>query len=225
LVWDGWCQHGAAALKKGHNCVVFDRSPKTVDELAKEKAAGALRSKSWLEKLAKPRAIWLMVPAAVLTARSLICCLTSMQGDILIDGGNFLLRGRTSGGQRNSLPKRSTMWMWAPAEASGAWSELCMMIGGETEIIKRLDPIFATLAPGGDIPRSVGREKIDGNRRTRLPALRPKWGAGHFVKMVHNGMEYRSDMAAYAEGLAILRSANRRQVKRTEQVDAETRAP
>ncbi len=113
-------------IKKGHNCVVFDRSPIVVDDLVKEKATGTASLAELVEKLAKPRAIWLMVPAAVVDdtiAELLIFCLTSRPGTFLSTGGTPIM-WTTSGGQRNSLPGRSTMWMWAPAEVSGAWSEV-----------------------------------------------------------------------------------------------------
>jgi len=194
-------------IKKGHNCVVFDRSPKTVDELAKEKAAGAASLKELVEKLAKPRAIWLMVPAAVVdsTIADLLPYLDA--GDILIDGGNSYYVDDIRRAKELTSQKIHYVDVGTSGGVWGLERGYCMMIGGETEIIKRLDPIFATLAPGmGDIPRSVGREKIDGTAEQGYLHCGPN-GAGHFVKMVHNGMEY-GIMAAYAEGLAILRSAN-----------------
>jgi len=194
-------------IKKGHNCVVFDRSPKTVDELAKEKAAGAASLKELVEKLAKPRAIWLMVPAAVVdsTIADLLPYLDA--GDILIDGGNSYYVDDIRRAKELTSQKIHYVDVGTSGGVWGLERGYCMMIGGETETIKRLDPIFATLAPGmGDIPRSVGREKIDGTAEQGYLHCGPN-GAGHFVKMVHNGMEY-GIMAAYAEGLAILRSAN-----------------
>jgi 6-phosphogluconate dehydrogenase len=194
-------------IEKGHNCVVFDRSPKVVDDLIKEKATGAASPAELVEKLAKPRAIWLMVPAAVVddTIADLLPHLEA--GDILIDGGNSyyvddIRRAKGLTPQRIHYVDVGT--------SGGVWGlerGYCMMIGGETEIIKRLDTIFATLAPGmGEISRTVGREKIDGTAEQGYLHCGPN-GAGHFVKMVHNGMEY-GIMAAYAEGLAILRAAN-----------------
>jgi 6-phosphogluconate dehydrogenase len=207
-------------IKKGHNCVVFDRSPKTVDELAKEKAAGAASLKELVEKLVKPRAIWLMVPAAVVdsTIADLLPYLDA--GDILIDGGNSYYVDDIR--RAKELTSRKIHYVDV-GTSGGVWGlerGYCMMIGGETEIIKRLDPIFAVLAPGvGDIPRTVGREKIDGTAEQGYLHCGPN-GAGHFVKMVHNGMEY-GIMAAYAEGLAILRGADIG--KRADgEVDAET---
>ncbi len=194
-------------IKKGHNCVVFDRLPKSVDELVKEKATAAGSLAELVEELAKPRAIWLMVPAAVVddTIADLLPRLEA--GDILIDGGNSyyvddIRRAKDLAHQKIHYVDVGT--------SGGVWGlerGYCMMIGGETEIIQRLDPIFATLAPGmGDIPRTIGREKIDGTAEEGYLHCGPN-GAGHFVKMVHNGMEY-GIMAAYAEGLAILRAAN-----------------
>jgi len=194
-------------IKKGHNCVVFDRSPKAVDDLVKEKATGAASLAELVAKLAKPRAIWLMVPAAVVddTIADLLPHLEA--GDILIDGGNSYYVDDIR--RAKDLTHRKIHYVDV-GTSGGVWGQergYCMMIGGETEIIERLDPIFATLAPGvGDIPRTVGREKIDGTAEHGYLQCGPN-GAGHFVKMVHNGMEY-GIMAAYAEGLAILRSAN-----------------
>ena len=194
-------------VKKGHNCVVFDRSPKTVDELAKEKATGTASLKELVEKLAKPRAIWLMVPAAVVdsTIADLLPYLDA--GDIFIDGGNSYYVDDIR--RAKELTSRKIHYVDV-GTSGGVWGlerGYCMMIGGETEVVKRLDPIFAALAPGmGDIPRTVGREKIDGTAEQGYLHCGPN-GAGHFVKMVHNGMEY-GIMAAYAEGLAILRGAD-----------------
>jgi len=194
-------------VKKGHNCVVFDRSPKTVDDLVKEKATGAASLKELVEKLAKPRAIWLMVPAAVVdsTIADLLPYLDA--GDIFIDGGNSYYVDDIR--RAKELTSRKIHYVDV-GTSGGVWGlerGYCMMIGGETEVVKRLDPIFAALAPGmGDIPRTVGREKIDGTAEQGYLHCGPN-GAGHFVKMVHNGMEY-GIMAAYAEGLAILRGAD-----------------
>jgi 6-phosphogluconate dehydrogenase len=194
-------------IKKGHNCVVFDRSPKVVDDLVKEKATGAASLSELVEKLAKPRAIWLMVPAAFVddTIADLLPHLEA--GDILIDGGNSYYVDDIR--RAKELTPRKIHYVDV-GTSGGVWGlerGYCMMIGGETEIIRRLDPIFATLAPGmGEVARTVGREKIDGTAEQGYLHCGPN-GAGHFVKMVHNGMEY-GIMAAYAEGLAILRSAN-----------------
>jgi 6-phosphogluconate dehydrogenase len=178
-----------------------------VNELVKEKAIGATSLADVVKKLERPRAIWLMVPAAVVddTVADLSPHLEA--GDILIDGGNSyyvddLRRAKQLAPQKIHYVDVGT--------SGGVWGlerGYCMMIGGETEVIQRLDPIFAALAPGiGDIPRSVGRDKIKGTAEQGYLHCGPS-GAGHFVKMVHNGMEY-GIMAAYAEGLAILRKAN-----------------
>ncbi len=150
-------------IKKGHNCVVFDRSPKTVDELVKEKAVGAASLKDLVEKLAKPRAIWLMVPAAVVdsTIADLLPYLDA--GDILIDGGNSYYVDDIRRAKELTIRKIHYVDVGTSGGVWGLERGYCMMIGGETDVVKRLDPIFAVLAPGmGDIPRSVGREKIDG---------------------------------------------------------------
>jgi 6-phosphogluconate dehydrogenase len=194
-------------IRKGHRCVVFNRSAQAVNELVKEKAIGATSLADVVKKLERPRAIWLMVPAAVVddTVADLSPHLEA--GDILIDGGNSyyvddLRRAKQLAPQKIHYVDVGT--------SGGVWGlerGYCMMIGGETEVIQRLDPIFAALAPGiGDIPRSVGRDKIKGTAEQGYLHCGPS-GAGHFVKMVHNGMEY-GIMAAYAEGLAILRKAN-----------------
>jgi 6-phosphogluconate dehydrogenase len=175
--------------------------------LVKEKAAGAASLAELVEKLAKPRAIWLMVPAAVVddTLADLLPRLEA--GDILIDGGNSYYVDDIRRAKDLTHQKIHYVDVGTSGGVWGLERGYCMMIGGETEIIKRLDPIFATLAPGmSDIPRTIGREKIDGTAEQGYLHCGPN-GAGHFVKMVHNGMEY-GIMAAYAEGLAILRAAN-----------------
>ena len=194
-------------ISKGHNCVVFDRSPQAVSELVKEKAAGAASLADFVKKIEKPRAIWLMVPAAVVdqTIADLLSHLEA--GDILIDGGNSyyvddLRRAKELAPKRIHYVDVGT--------SGGVWGlerGYCMMIGGENGVIQRLDPIFSALAPGiGDIPRTPGRDKIGGTAEQGYLHCGQN-GAGHFVKMVHNGIEY-GIMAAYAEGLSILRSAN-----------------
>jgi len=194
-------------IRKGHSCVVFNRSPQPVEELVKEKAIGATSLADVVKKLEQPRAIWMMVPAAVVddTIADLSPHLES--GDILIDGGNSyyiddLRRAKRLASQNVHYVDVGT--------GGGVWGlerGYCMMIGGETEVVQRLDPIFAALAPGlGDIPRTAGREKIDGTAEQGYLHCGPN-GAGHFVKMVHNGIEY-GVMAAYAEGISILRKAN-----------------
>ena len=194
-------------INKGHNCVVFDRSPKVVNELVKEKATGVASLKELVEKLEKPRAIWLMVPAAVVDNMIADLLPHLEAGDILIDGGNSYYVDDIR--RAKQLAPRKVHYVDV-GTSGGVWGlerGYCMMIGGESEVVKRLDPIFATLAPGmGDVPRTAGRDKIEGTAEQGYLHCGPN-GAGHFVKMVHNGMEY-GIMAAYAEGLAILRSAN-----------------
>jgi 6-phosphogluconate dehydrogenase len=194
-------------MNKGHSCVVFDRSPKAVGELVKEKAEGAASLAEFLEKLKQPRAIWLMVPAAVVdgTISDLLPQLDA--GDILIDGGNSYYVDDIRRAQELTLKKIHYVDVGTSGGVYGLERGYCMMIGGENEVIKRLDPIFASLAPGmGDVPRTAGRENVEGTAEQGYLHCGPN-GAGHFVKMVHNGIEY-GIMAAYAEGLGILRSAN-----------------
>jgi 6-phosphogluconate dehydrogenase len=206
-------------IQKGHDCVVFDRSPKTVEEMAKEKAVGAASVADLVKKLAPPRAIWLMVPAAAVdqTIADLLPDLAA--GDILIDGGNSyyvddIRRAKELAPQRIHYVDVGT--------SGGVWGlarGYCMMIGGDQDVVRHLDPIFSALAPGrGDIARTPGRETVGGTAENGYLHCGPN-GAGHFVKMVHNGIEY-GIMAAYAEGLAVLRSAD--VGKRQAQVDAET---
>ena len=206
-------------LKGGHQCVVFDQSPKAVEELAKEKAEGSSSLSDFVKKLEKPRAVWLMVPAAAVdgTIAELLPHLEA--GDIVIDGGNSyyvddIRRSKELSGKHIHYVDVGT--------SGGVWGlerGYCMMIGGETEVVKRLDPIFATLAPGrGNLTRTPGREQLDGTAEQGYLHCGPN-GAGHFVKMVHNGIEY-GIMAAYAEGLSILRDAN--VGKKKDAIDAET---
>jgi len=194
-------------LKGGHQCVVFDRSPKTVNDLVQKKATGSSSLQELTGKLNKPRAIWLMVPAAVVdqTIADLVPHLEA--GDIIVDGGNSYYIDDIR--RANELAAKKIHYIDV-GTSGGVWGlerGYCMMIGGEAQNVKQLDPIFATLAPGmGDIPRTPGREKLDGTAEHGYLYCGPS-GAGHFVKMVHNGIEYGL-MAAYAEGLGILRGAN-----------------
>ncbi len=206
-------------LRGGHQCVVFNRSPKPVEELVKEKATGAADLGDLVKKLAKPRALWLMVPAAAVdqTIADLMPFLES--GDILIDGGNSYYIDDIR--RAKDLAAKGIHYLDV-GTSGGVWGldrGYCMMIGGEPDSVKHLDPIFKTLAPGaGDIARTPGREKLNGTAEQGYLNCGPN-GAGHFVKMVHNGIEYGL-MAAYAEGLSILRSAN--VGKNQGAVDAET---
>src|SRR2546425_3980779 len=206
-------------LKGGHRCVVFDRSPKSVNELVQEKAAGSSSLPDLVTKLEKPRVVWLMVPAAVVE-KTITDLLPHLEAeDILIDGGNSyyvddIRRAKELASKRVHYVDVGT--------SGGVWGlerGYCMMIGGEKDVVKRLDPIFSTLAPGaGDIQPTRGREKPDGTSDKGYLHCGPN-GAGHFVKMVHNGIEY-GIMAAYAEGLSVLRSANAG--KQKQGIDAET---
>lgn len=206
-------------LKGDHQCIVFDRSPKAVGELAGEKAVGSSSLQDLVSKLQKPRAVWLMVPAAVVD-ETIAGLLPHVQADdILIDGGNSYYVDDL----RRAKELRAKHIHYVDVGTSGGvWGlerGYCMMIGGENGIVRHLDPIFAALAPGaGRISRTPGREKLGGTAEQGYLHCGPN-GAGHFVKMVHNGVEYGL-MAAYAEGLAILREANAGKVQRS--IDAET---
>ena len=206
-------------LRGGHECVVFDMSAAAVAELAKEKAVGTASLAEFVKKLEKPRAVWLMVPAGVVD-KSIADLLPHLEsGDILIDGGNSYYVDDI---RRAKELKPKGIHYVDVGTSGGVWGldrGYCMMVGGEADTVKHLDPIFATLAPGrGDIPRTPGREKAGGTAELGYLHCGAN-GAGHFVKMVHNGIEY-GVMAAYAEGLAILKAANIG--KRSAAVDAET---
>jgi 6-phosphogluconate dehydrogenase len=206
-------------LKGGHHCVVFDMSPKAVEELVEEKAVGSSSLADFVKKLTKPRAVWLMVPAAVVD-KTIADLLPNLErDDILIDGGNSYYVDDIRRA-KELIPKG--IHYVDVGTSGGVWGlerGYCMMIGGEQDVVKHLDPIFATLAPGmGDIPRTPGRERIGGTAEQGYLHCGPN-GAGHFVKMVHNGIEY-GIMAAYAEGLGVLRSAN--VGTQTHEIDAET---
>ena len=194
-------------LRGGHECVVFNRSPQPVQALIREGALGATDLKDLVKKLVSPRAIWLMVPAAAVdeTISQLVPDLET--GDTLIDGGNSYYVDDI---RRAKELAAKTIHYVDVGTSGGVWGlerGYCMMIGGESEVVKRLDPIFSQLAPGvGNIPRTPGREGIGGTAEMGYLHCGPN-GAGHFVKMVHNGIEY-GVMASYAEGLGILRQAN-----------------
>ena len=206
-------------LKAGHEGVVFDVSPKAVAELVQEKATGASSLADLIQKLAKPRALWLMVPAAIVDKTIAELALLLEPGDILIDGGNSYYVDDIR--RAKDLATRSLHYVDV-GTSGGVWGlerGYCMMIGGEPEVVKHLDPIFATLAPGiGDIPRTPGRDKLGTTSESGYLHCGPN-GAGHFVKMVHNGIEY-GIMAAYAEGMGVLRDANIG--KQEHAIDAET---
>src|SRR5712675_1307190 len=206
-------------LRAGHRCVVFNRTPSAVNELVKEKATGSTSLQDLVTKLEKPRAIWLMVPAASVdeTIAGLLPYLES--DDILIDGGNSYYVDDIR--RAKELAPKHIHYVDV-GTSGGVWGlerGYCMMIGGERDVVKHLDPIFATLAPGtGNISRTPGREKSNETAEQGYLHCGPN-GAGHFVKMVHNGIEY-GIMAAYAEGLGVLRSAN--VGRQTHAADAET---
>jgi 6-phosphogluconate dehydrogenase len=206
-------------LRGGHRCVVFNKTPKSVNELVQEKATGSASLQDLVTKLEKPRTIWLMVPAAAVdeTIAGLLPHLEAE--DILVDGGNSYYVDDIRRAQELA-PKR--IHYVDVGTSGGVWGlerGYCMMIGGETSVVTHLDAIFSTLAPGaGDVPRTPGREKFDGTAEQGYLHCGPN-GAGHFVKMVHNGIEYGL-MAAYAEGLGILHDAN--VGKEQHAIDAET---
>jgi 6-phosphogluconate dehydrogenase len=206
-------------MRAGHECVVYDVSAGAVKALAGEGATGAASLDDFVAQLTTPRAVWMMVPAGAVdqTLMSLVPKLA--RGDIVIDGGNSYYHDdirragelRTVGVHHVDVGTSGGVW--------GRERGFCQMIGGEEAIVRRLDPIFLALAPGiGNIPRTPGREKMPGTAEQGYLHCGPS-GAGHFVKMIHNGIEY-GVMAAYAEGLNILRHANAGKTGRT--VDAET---
>ena len=206
-------------LRKKHQCVVFDRSLKAVRELIKAKAVGASSLADLVKKLKAPRAVWLMVPAGVVdsTIAELVPLLEP--GDILIDGGNSYYVDDIRRAKDLAAKKIHYVDVGTSGGVWGLERGYCMMIGGEKEVVKHLDPIFAALAPGvGDIPRTPDRRKNKGTAERGYLHCGGN-GAGHFVKMVHNGIEY-GIMAAYAEGLGVLREANIGKSKGD--VDAET---
>jgi 6-phosphogluconate dehydrogenase len=206
-------------VKGGHECVVFDLSPKAVSELVEAGAVGATSLGEFVDKLKKPRAVWLMVPAAAVDKTIAEFEPLVADGDILIDGGNSYYVDDIRRAKNLAAKKIHYVDVGTSGGVWGLERGYCMMIGGEAGVVKRLDPIFSTLAPGlGSIPRTPGRENLDSTAEQGYLYCGPS-GAGHFVKMVHNGIEYGM-MAAYAEGLGVLRHAN---VGKTEVVgDAET---
>ena len=206
-------------LTGGHQCVVFDMSPKAVEELVDEKATGSSSLADLVKKLEKPRAVWLMVPAAVVDSTIAQLAPALESGDTIIDGGNSyyvddLRRAKELAAKGINYVDVGT--------SGGVWGlerGYCMMIGGPEQAVKRLDPVFRTLAPGaGSIPRTPGR-KGDFTQAELGYLHCGSNGAGHFVKMVHNGIEY-GIMAAYAEGLDVLRGAS--VGEKTDAIDAET---
>jgi 6-phosphogluconate dehydrogenase len=205
--------------KNGHQCVVYDRSADSVKQLTAEGSIGSSSLDEFVQKLSKPRAIWLMVPAGVVDATLHDLTPKLESGDIIIDGGNSYYIDDIR--RAKELSPKGIHYVDV-GTSGGVWGlerGYCQMIGGENNTVRHLDPIFKTLAPGrGNAPRTPGREKVDGTAEEGYLHCGPS-GAGHFVKMVHNGIEYGM-MAAYAEGLNILKHAN--VGKQHHETDAET---
>ncbi|MCV6981357.1 decarboxylating 6-phosphogluconate dehydrogenase [Mycolicibacterium pulveris] len=206
-------------MRDGHRCVVYDRNADAVTSLADEGATGAESLSEFVAKLDTPRAIWLMLPAAVVDATLDELVKLLDPGDIVIDGGNSYYRDDIT--RAKSLQEHAIHYVDC-GTSGGVWGlerGYCLMIGGETEVVQRLDPIFKTIAPGqGSAEPTPSRTRTDGTAPDGYLHCGPS-GAGHFVKMVHNGVEYGM-MAAIAEGLSIIKHANAGTVDRT--VDAET---
>jgi 6-phosphogluconate dehydrogenase len=199
-------------LRGGHSCVVFDLSADNVHRLASEGATGATSLDEFARTLTRPRAAWVMVPAGNPTEQTVMALADRMQaGDIIIDGGNSYFKDDVR--RAKTLKERGILYVDV-GTSGGIWGVergYCMMIGGEAQAVTRLDPIFNTLAPGrGDTPRTPGRGTLDGTpEEGYIHCGAP--GAGHFVKMVHNGIEYGL-MQAYAEGFDILRNAGSKEL-------------
>jgi 6-phosphogluconate dehydrogenase len=206
-------------LRAGHKCVAYDIHPEAAQSLIKDGAVGTTSIEDFAKKLKAPRAIWMMVPAAVVdeTLKTLIPFLE--KDDVVIDGGNSYYHDDI---RRAAELKPKGIHYIDAGTSGGVWGSergYCLMIGGDDDIVQRIDPIFSALAPSIDsAPRTPGREKVGGTAEHGYLHCGPS-GAGHFVKMVHNGIEYGM-MASYAEGLNILRHANAGKQKQT--VDAET---
>jgi 6-phosphogluconate dehydrogenase len=206
-------------MRAGHECVVYDRAPAAVETLVKEGATGAGSPKEFVHKLTAPRSLCLMVPAAFVDSSLEELTPLLAKGDTVIDGGNSHYQDDIARAERLGPKGIHYVDMGTSGGVWGLERGYCLMIGGETEVVKRLDPVFAALAPGrGEIPRTPGREGRKSTAEMGYLHCGPS-GAGHFVKMVHNGIEYGL-MAAYAEGLNILASANIG--KASHETDAET---
>ncbi len=206
-------------IKAGHQCVVYDRTQQAVDDLVKDGADGSSALTEFVSKLDEPRVIWLMIPAAVVD--SSISDLKSLlkKDDIIIDGGNSFYADDICRAKDLSAMGVNYVDVGTSGGIWGLERGYCLMIGGETKVVEHLDPIFAALAPGrGDIPATPGRENLKSTAEQGYLHCGPN-GAGHFVKMVHNGIEYGL-MAAYAEGMGILKKANIGKAKH--EADAET---
>ena len=199
-------------LRGGHSCVVFNRSADNVHRLASEGATGATSLDEFVRTLTKPRAAWVMVPAGNPTEQTVMTLAQRMEaGDIIIDGGNSYFKDDVR--RAKTLKERGILYVDV-GTSGGIWGlerGYCMMIGGEAQAVARLEPIFKTLAPGrGDIARTPGRGTLDGTAEDGYLHCGPP-GAGHFVKMIHNGIEYGL-MQAYAEGFDILRNAGSKEL-------------
>jgi 6-phosphogluconate dehydrogenase len=206
-------------MRGGHACVVLDRTPEVVSTLVGEGATGAASHEDLVKKLQRPRTILIMLPAAIVDPTIQMLHPKLERDDVIIDGGNTHYHDDIARAQRLGENGLHYVDMGTSGGVWGLERGYCLMIGGEPEVVKRLDPIFATLAPGrGDIPRTPGRDRLGGTAEQGYLHCGPA-GAGHFVKMVHNGIEYGL-MAAYAEGLNILRAANAGMKERG--ADAET---
>ncbi|MDO8140706.1 MAG: decarboxylating 6-phosphogluconate dehydrogenase [Candidatus Brocadiales bacterium] len=195
-------------MRGGHQCVVYTRNPDNVRQLAGEGAIGAASLDDFVNKLSKPRAAWVMVPAGDPTEQTVLALAERMEtGDIIIDGGNSYYKDAV---RRAKLLKNKNIHYLDVGTSGGIWGlerGYCLMIGGEADTVKHLTPVFKTLAPGlGGISRTPGRESADCTAEYGYLHCGPN-GAGHFVKMIHNGIEYGL-MQAYAEGFDILRNAN-----------------
>jgi 6-phosphogluconate dehydrogenase len=206
-------------MQGGHQCVVSDLSPQAVAEFAKEGATGSSSLDDFAAKLKKPRAAWIMVPAGDPTDQTVNALAQRFEaGDVIIDGGNSYFKDDI---RRSTRLKDQGIHYVDVGTSGGVWGlerGYCMMIGGPKDVVERLDPIFRTLAPGiGDIPRTPGREKLGGTSELGYLYCGPS-GAGHFVKMVHNGIEYGM-MQAYAEGFDIFRNASSTQLPADQRYD------
>src|SRR5476651_1031844 len=195
-------------MKHGHTTVVYDKDSKAVAALAADGAAGASALEDFVSKLEKPRTAWVMLPAGKITEATIDTLSKLMEpGDVIIDGGNTFWQDDVRRGK--ALKERGIHYLDV-GTSGGVWGldrGYCMMIGGDKAVVDRLDPIFATLAPGpGDVPRTPARDGRDPRVENGYIHAGPV-GSGHFVKMIHNGIEYGL-MQAYAEGFNILKNKN-----------------
>jgi 6-phosphogluconate dehydrogenase len=210
-------------MNGGHKCVAFDRNPERVQELAKHGAIGAASLADLVQKLEKPRAVWIMVPAGEPTEATAMALADAMEpGDIIIDGGNSYYKDDI---RRSKLLAAKGISLVDAGTSGGVWGVdrgYCLMVGGPKDTFLHLEPIFRTLAPGrGDIPRTLGMEALDTTAEQGYLYCGPS-GAGHFVKMIHNGIEYGL-MQAYAEGFDILKNANSTQLAEDHRYDLNVR--